>query len=110
MSFLPIRRPRGRHDEQKDMPEGESRPTYYNKALHVIIALFLCFNFFSLFLSEMTGFEKDCLKAHNEYRAKHGVPPLKWSAELAADALEWAKELAVKSRDHSILLLAAQER
>ncbi|XP_058940210.2 uncharacterized protein [Pocillopora verrucosa] len=47
--------------------------------------------------SEMTGFEKDCLKAHNEYRAKHGVPPLKWSAELAADALEWAKELAVKN-------------
>ena len=66
--------------------------------------------FFFAFLSEMTGFEKDCLKAHNEYRAKHGVPPLKWSAELAADALEWAKELAVKSRDHSILLLAAQER
>lgn len=92
------------------MPEGGSRPTYYNKALHVIIALFLCFNFFSLFLSEMTGFEKDCLKAHNEYRAKHGVPPLKWSAELAADAQEWAKELAVKSRDHLILLLAAQER
>ncbi|XP_022803956.1 uncharacterized protein LOC111341267 [Stylophora pistillata] len=46
---------------------------------------------------EMTGFEKDCLKAHNEYRAKHGVPPLKWSAELAADAQEWANELTVKN-------------
>ena len=45
----------------------------------------------------MTEFEKDCLNAHNEYRAKHGVPPLKWSAELAADAQIWANELAVKS-------------
>ena len=45
----------------------------------------------------MTSFEKDCLKAHNEYRAKHGVPPLKWNAELAADAQEWANHLAVIS-------------
>lgn len=45
----------------------------------------------------MTPFEKDCLKAHNEYRAKHRVPPLKWNAELAADAQKWANHLAVIS-------------
>ncbi|KAJ7371421.1 Golgi-associated plant pathoproteinsis- protein 1 [Desmophyllum pertusum] len=47
----------------------------------------------------MTEFEKDCLKAHNEYRAKHGVPPLKWSAQLAADAQKWADQLAIKTQD-----------
>ena len=42
----------------------------------------------------MTGFEKDCLEAHNKYRAKHGVPPLKWNAQLKADAQTWANHLA----------------
>lgn len=45
----------------------------------------------------MTEFEKDCLKAHNEYRAKHGVPPLKWSAQLKADAQKWANYLTTIS-------------
>ena len=58
----------------------------------------------------MTGFEKDCLKAHNEYRAKHSVPPLKWSAELAADAQKWANQLSVKSECHLQLLMTEQER
>lgn len=35
------------------------------------------------------------LKAHNRYRAKHGSPPLKWSAEAAAKAQAWAQHLAV---------------
>jgi uncharacterized protein YkwD len=30
------------------------------------------------------------LAAHNELRARHGVPPLTWSAELAAGAQDWA--------------------
>lgn len=46
----------------------------------------------------MTGFEKDCLKAHNEYRGKHGVPLLKWNAQLQADAQEWANHLASISK------------
>ena len=50
--------------------------------------------FLSFFASGMTGFEKDCLEAHNKYRAKHGVPPLKWNAQLKADAQKWANHLA----------------
>ena len=46
---------------------------------------------------DMTEFEKDCLKSHNEYRAKHGVPPLKWSAKLQKDAQEWANYLTTIS-------------
>jgi uncharacterized protein YkwD len=30
------------------------------------------------------------LDAHNLYRAKHCVPPLRWSGELAASAQQWA--------------------
>ena len=43
-------------------------------------------------------FQKDCLDAHNRYRAQHGAPPLKWSAKLASDAEKWAKELVKKNR------------
>jgi glioma pathogenesis-related protein 2 len=39
-------------------------------------------------------FELDCLKAHNEYRARHGVTPLKLSKKLCKHAEEWAKILA----------------
>ena len=46
----------------------------------------------------MTEFEKDCLKAHNEYRAKHGVPPLKWNSQLQVDAQEYADHLADMSK------------
>ena len=42
-------------------------------------------------------FQKDCLEAHNQYRAKHRAPGLKWSAKLASDAEEWAKELLKKN-------------
>lgn len=41
-----------------------------------------------------TGFQKDCLRAHNEFRFIHGVPPLKWSAKLTHDAQVWANHLA----------------
>ena len=43
-------------------------------------------------------FQKDCLEAHNQYRVKHGAPGLKWSAKLASDAEEWAKELLNKNK------------
>jgi glioma pathogenesis-related protein 2 len=39
-------------------------------------------------------FELDCLKAHNEYRARHGVPPLKLNKRLCKHAEEWARILA----------------
>ena len=49
-------------------------------------------------IAVMTGFEKDCLESHNEYRAKHGVPPLKWNKQLQEDAQRWANILAQRSR------------
>ncbi|GIX80528.1 golgi-associated plant pathogenesis-related protein 1 [Caerostris darwini] len=39
-------------------------------------------------------FEEDCLKKHNEYRTKHGVPKLELSDEICAYAREWANHLA----------------
>ncbi|XP_031568818.1 cell wall protein PRY3-like [Actinia tenebrosa] len=45
----------------------------------------------------LDAFQKDCLDAHNTYRAQHGVPPLVWSEELAQHAQNWADQLA--SRD-----------
>jgi pathogenesis-related protein 1 len=37
---------------------------------------------------------QEMLTAHNTVRQKVGVPPLKWSNKLAAQAEEWAKKLA----------------
>lgn len=48
----------------------------------------------SLSSTRSTGFsefEKSCLKAHNEYRAKHAVPPLKLNKRLCRFSEEWAK-------------------
>lgn len=36
-------------------------------------------------------FEKACLKAHNEFRVKHAVAPLKLNKKLCRFAEEWAK-------------------
>ena len=33
----------------------------------------------------------DCLNAHNEFRARHGVPALKLSKRLCKHAEEWAR-------------------
>ena len=41
----------------------------------------------------MTPFEQNCLKAHNDYRAKHGVPYMKWSKPLAQAAQKYANYL-----------------
>lgn len=52
-------------------------------------------NYLNLFLGgSLDPFSQDCLDAHNNYRAKHGVPPLMWSRELAEGAQNWADQLA----------------
>ncbi|KAM7352214.1 uncharacterized protein ACRADG_004848 [Cochliomyia hominivorax] len=38
--------------------------------------------------------QKECLEAHNRYRAKHGASPLTLNKQLNAYATEWAKKLA----------------
>ena len=37
--------------------------------------------------------QQELLLAHNQVRARVGVPPLAWSAELASYAQEWAERL-----------------
>lgn len=61
-------------------------------------------------LADMTGFEKDCLESHNEYREKHGVPPLKWNQQLKEDAQRWANILAQRSRLAVYLFLFKGEK
>ncbi|XP_063240497.1 uncharacterized protein LOC134541189 isoform X2 [Bacillus rossius redtenbacheri] len=39
-------------------------------------------------------FVADCLRAHNEYRRRHGVEPLKLNKKLCKHSEEWAKRLA----------------
>ncbi|XP_058055283.1 uncharacterized protein LOC131206645 [Anopheles bellator] len=51
----------------------------------------------SLLRSPLYGeFERECLKAHNEYRSRHGVLPLKLSKRLCRYAEEWAKVIAAR--------------
>ena len=39
--------------------------------------------------------KEECLKAHNDYRAKHqGTEDLKWSDSLAWEAQAWANQIA----------------
>lgn len=47
--------------------------------------------------SDEEDFAEDCLKAHNNYRKKHGVPPLKLSKDLSKFAENWAKKIAKKN-------------
>lgn len=42
-------------------------------------------------------FEMDCLKAHNEFRSKHGAKSLKLSPKLCKFAEEWAINLASRA-------------
>jgi len=50
---------------------------------------------------EDDSFEEDALKKHNEYRRKHGCPPLKLDKKLSKYAQEWADKLAKENRfDH----------
>ena len=41
--------------------------------------------------SGLAGEELDICDEHNVERAKHGVPPLNWSADLAKNAQDWVK-------------------
>ena len=43
---------------------------------------------------EDLGSPADVLAAHNAYRADLGLPPLRWSDQLAAQAQPWADHLA----------------
>ena len=42
----------------------------------------------------MDDFSKKALQCHNECRHLHQVPPLKWAADLASEAQEWANKIA----------------
>ena len=48
---------------------------------------------FSLVSKGLKEFHEECLSSHNEYRIRHGAPPLHWSAELAWEAQQWAENL-----------------
>ncbi|XP_071053490.1 uncharacterized protein [Onthophagus taurus] len=51
--------------------------------------------------SEFSQFQLDALKIHNEFRRKHGVPPLKLNKELCDQAKSWATECArLKQMSH----------
>lgn len=43
-------------------------------------------------------FEEECLRAHNDYRRKHGVPPLELNKKLCKYAEDWAKTIAKKGK------------
>jgi len=52
--------------------------------------------------AKRADFDQRVLAAHNEVRARVGVPALSWNKDLAADARIWAKELAATGRfEHS---------
>lgn len=47
-------------------------------------------------MNEFSQYEIDCLKAHNDYRAKHGVPPLKLSRKICQFSQSWASNIAAR--------------
>lgn len=44
------------------------------------------------------GWANQMLNAHNEWRKRYSVPPLKWSAKLATYAQQWADKLSRENR------------
>ncbi|MBD2579766.1 CAP domain-containing protein [Oscillatoria sp. FACHB-1406] len=50
-------------------------------------------------LSSQAGIDQ-MVSAHNQWRAKVGVPPLRWSPELAAYAQEWADKLLAEGKSY----------
>lgn len=53
-------------------------------------------------MAPTADFDERVLAAHNVERAAAGVPPLKWSDQLARDARTWADQLAASGRfEHS---------
>ena len=53
-----------------------------------------CFFYFVSVLSFQSSYIRDCLDAHNAVRARHGVPALNWSVDIAVSAQKWANHLA----------------
>ncbi|KAI1292867.1 Pathogenesis-related protein 1A [Halotydeus destructor] len=49
-----------------------------------------------------TGWQSDCLKAHNEYRERHGSDDLQLDDELTANAQRRARELARSDGTRSV--------
>lgn len=45
-----------------------------------------------------SDFEEDCIRIHNDYRAKHKVSPLVRSEECSRKAAQWAQTLAKEDR------------
>uniref|UniRef100_A0ABD2XRK6 SCP domain-containing protein n=1 Tax=Trichogramma kaykai TaxID=54128 RepID=A0ABD2XRK6_9HYME len=43
-------------------------------------------------------FVEACLEAHNHYRSRHGVPPLRLNKQLCKASQEWANSLATRGR------------
>lgn len=43
--------------------------------------------------NQKMDFQQECLRAHNEYRRKHGVPPLKLDKEMCKFSQQWADSL-----------------
>jgi glioma pathogenesis-related protein 2 len=44
--------------------------------------------------AELRQFRKECLDAHNQKRAQHGAPKMKYDAALNAKAQAWARHMA----------------
>lgn len=66
------------------------------------LALLLCSPLLVGGTAQRADFNSRLLAAHNAARSAIGVPPLKWNAQLAADARVWADELAATGRfEHS---------
>jgi glioma pathogenesis-related protein 2 len=61
------------------------------KKISIFTALLLTL---SAFADGTTSFQKSLLTRHNELRAKHDAPPLKWSAAVEKVAQDWAKTIA----------------
>lgn len=52
-------------------------------------------------ISTFSVFEVSCLRAHNEFRTKHAVPPLKLNKRLCRFSEEWAKVKSITN--HRVL-------
>lgn len=75
------------------------KPNFRSKSLFLLLTVlisFLCFNF--SWQDTQDDVEpanmKGLTERHNYWRGKLGLPPLKWSNQLAAEAQKWADNLA----------------
>jgi pathogenesis-related protein 1 len=73
------------------------------RAFLLLLAAFLSAGFPAQVSSPLTAPQQsEILKTHNEWRARVGTPPLRWSRDLADTAQSWAITLADRCRsEHS---------